>query len=226
MEKVKPAPIGPPASGPRRARLSRAEQNALNRARLLDAALSVFAAKGYHGASLDEVAEAAGFSKGAVYSRFQSKADLMLALMDRVVRERVARVEAIAESTQDYTLEAFQRANWDDLANARDWLLLTIEFRVHAFRDPELRARYAGFEKRHRDVMTDAILARLPGDRSSKHAKHAAQEAARVLLALGAGAMLSAATDPDGFSTAVFSRATDGIMQTLLLDRPGDSRRR
>src|SRR5438093_937347 len=50
------------------------------RAYLLEAAAAVFAARGFHGASLDEIAEAAGFTKGAIYSHFQSKADLFLAL--------------------------------------------------------------------------------------------------------------------------------------------------
>ena len=49
---------------------------------LLQAAAQVFAERGFHGASLDEVAAAAGFTKGAVYSNFKNKEDLFLALLE------------------------------------------------------------------------------------------------------------------------------------------------
>ena len=54
----------------------------MTREHLLEAAASCSPATGYHGASLDEVAAAAGFTKGAVYSNFKSKEDLFLALFD------------------------------------------------------------------------------------------------------------------------------------------------
>jgi AcrR family transcriptional regulator len=65
-------------SGP----LSRAEQQRATRAALIRAAREVFARDGYHGANLDRIATEAGFSKGAVYSNFASKAELFLAVMD------------------------------------------------------------------------------------------------------------------------------------------------
>ena len=62
-------------------RLSRAESAALTRRRLLEAAQRVFFERGFHGASLEAVAEEAA-TKGAVYSRFASKADLFLAYQE------------------------------------------------------------------------------------------------------------------------------------------------
>jgi AcrR family transcriptional regulator len=58
-------------------RLSRAEQNERNRALVLDAARRIFLARGYHAATLDEIADEAGFSRGVVKSRFGNKADLL-----------------------------------------------------------------------------------------------------------------------------------------------------
>ena len=55
----------------------------MTRQHLLDAAAIVFARKGFHGATLDEVAKLAGFTKGAVYSNFKSKDDLFLALLEQ-----------------------------------------------------------------------------------------------------------------------------------------------
>jgi len=64
-------------------RLTRDERRAQTRERLIDAAADVFNRLGYHGASLEAVADAAGYTKGAVYSNFASKADLFVALAER-----------------------------------------------------------------------------------------------------------------------------------------------
>ena len=71
-------------------RLSRAEQNERNQALVLAAARRVFLARGYHAATLDEIADEAGFSRGVVQSRFGNKADLFLALLEERIAERAA----------------------------------------------------------------------------------------------------------------------------------------
>src|SRR4051812_26363447 len=76
--------------GRRRKGLKRPEQVAANRRLLLDAAGRVFRDLGYTGASLDAIAEAAGFTKGAVYSHFTSKADLFLKLLEERIERRIA----------------------------------------------------------------------------------------------------------------------------------------
>ena len=77
-------------------RLSRAEQNDRNRALLFAAARRVFLARGYHAATLEQIADEAGFSKGVVYSRFASKADMFLALLEDRITERAAQNAALA----------------------------------------------------------------------------------------------------------------------------------
>ena len=63
-------------------RLTRPERKAATRRELLDAARTVFLRRGFHGASLDEIAEEAGYTKGAVYSNFEDKDALFLAVLD------------------------------------------------------------------------------------------------------------------------------------------------
>ena len=65
----------------RRTRAARAEQRD-GRAALLEAALEVFADRGYRDASVDEIAERAGYSKGAIYFHFSGKEDLFFALLE------------------------------------------------------------------------------------------------------------------------------------------------
>src|SRR5262245_1932710 len=81
----------------RRRGLPRADQVARNRAELLAAAGRVFRQLGYTGASLDAIADVAGFSKGAVYSHFTSKADLFLSLLESRIAERAEAQRAVVE---------------------------------------------------------------------------------------------------------------------------------
>jgi AcrR family transcriptional regulator len=78
------------AAAPRRQRLTRAEAKARAREQLLDAAAPTFARKGYAGASVEEIAESADYSIGALYSNFGSKEQLFLELMAARGERRVA----------------------------------------------------------------------------------------------------------------------------------------
>jgi len=142
-------------------RLTRAEQVERNRGRLLAAAREAFLERGYAGASLETISERAGFSKGVVYSRFASKADLFLALLERRIEERARHNEDAVRGHAP--AEAFARLLErvaEDQLSAQRWGLVVIEFRAHAARDPELNARYA---RLHEVTLTRlaGLLARL-----------------------------------------------------------------
>jgi AcrR family transcriptional regulator len=132
----------------RRKGLARAEQVARNREALLDAARQVFRDHGYAGASLDAVAEAAGFTKGAVYSHFASKADLFLQLLETRIDERFRRqVELVTEAGLDAGRSFIETVYATSSADPQ-WRLAVLEFRVIAARDPELNGRYAALHRR------------------------------------------------------------------------------
>ena len=140
-------------------RLSRAEQNDRNRALLLAAARRVFLERGYYAATLDQIADEAGFSKGAVYSRFASKADMFLALLEDRITERAAQNARLAcelAGTGDFAalLDLAEQAE----RGAPGWRLLVTEFRVHAARDPELNRRYAALHARAVDGVAQTFV--------------------------------------------------------------------
>src|SRR4029450_12282546 len=83
-----------------RQRLTRAEKSVQTRAQLMASARQLFLRRGFHAASLELVAEEAGFTIGAVYSRFGSKADLFLAILDEHIDRIVAEVAQVAEVDQ------------------------------------------------------------------------------------------------------------------------------
>ena len=93
----RPAVPAKRAASPRGGRLPR---NA-RRAQLLDAALEVFVAQGYHAAGMDDIAEHAGVSKPVLYQHFPSKLDLYLALLDTQAQDLVERIRSALDATTD-----------------------------------------------------------------------------------------------------------------------------
>ncbi|HEX7472671.1 MAG TPA: helix-turn-helix domain-containing protein, partial [Candidatus Limnocylindrales bacterium] len=125
-------------------RLSRDERRTQTRDRLVDAAVEVFNRLGYFGASLEAVADAAGYTKGAVYSNFATKADLFRAVMERTQGGRAAVSEALLRerSLSDF-IDLMGGLLADQAANEASYDLLTVEFWLAAMRDPALRAELA-----------------------------------------------------------------------------------
>ena len=172
-----------------RVRISRSERTEQNRERLLQAARRVFLAKGFDAATLDQIAEEAGFSKGVVYSQFESKADVFLTLLERRVAERAKRQLELAEALNglgDFD-ELFTEVT--RIQNAEPaWTLLVIEFRVFAARDRKLNRRYAAL---HRRAIEGIVrLLRIVYARSGVEAPAPLETLATHLLALGNGAAL------------------------------------
>ena len=132
-------------------RLTREQSAARTRERLLEAAQRVFFERGFHGASLEAVAEEAGLTKGAVYSRFESKADLFLAFQEERNRENIQGFRQ-----QFYDLEHHDR--WSDLIvgywrekllhDPPEYTLLVIEFWASACRDADVQRRFSDQHER------------------------------------------------------------------------------
>jgi AcrR family transcriptional regulator len=130
---------------------------------LLEAALEVFAERGFRDSSVDEIAERAGYSKGAVYWHFSSKDDLFFALLEERIDRPWNDHFAILESStpdQDMALEASRRLA-DFLRGEKALLLLEHEYWSLAIRDPKLRERYSKRQARLRAGLAKAIVARL-----------------------------------------------------------------
>jgi AcrR family transcriptional regulator len=142
-------------------RLTREERRAETRERLLDAAGEVFAAHGYHAASVDQVADRAGFSTGAVYSAFGSKEELFLALLDAQLREETEQLEAATRDRPSIDARVRGAADqWMSFVEREPSLvLLYTEFWAYAVRDPRVRPRIAAHYGDVRAALTQLISA-------------------------------------------------------------------
>ncbi len=171
-----------------------------NRTSVLAAARRVFLAKGYAGATLEAIAEEAGFSKGVVYSQFGGKADLFLALLDARIDERAAqneRLAADADSGAAAIVALLTNSDRDAQAEA-GWARVLIEFRSVAIRDPELNRRYAASHARTRQLLADLVERVLAG--AGIEITIPPRTLAEFILAFGAGLALERAADPDALS--------------------------
>jgi AcrR family transcriptional regulator len=119
------------------------------RARLIDAAARVFARAGFDGASVDAIAQEAGFTKGAVYSNFRSKDGLFVAVLEERVARRMRDIEEVffsPESLEDVRSGGHELGR--QLVAERDFWLLFIEVWSRAAREPALRERLAQLYER------------------------------------------------------------------------------
>ena len=139
-------------------RLSRMERREKTRQDLLTAAETCFVTRGFHATSVDEVAERAGYTKGAVYSNFASKEDLFFGVyqrrIDHVLTDVVPglRQAGAARAFDSLATGTIQRRDSDD-----GWLAVFFEFWAHVLRHPELRARFAESHIRFLEPLTDGV---------------------------------------------------------------------
>jgi AcrR family transcriptional regulator len=141
------------------ARLTREQSKALTRERLLVAARTVFARRGFHGASVEEIAAEAGHSTGALYSNFGGKEELFLALMDREIDAYSREIAAGLDEQRSVADRARGGAqHWMDIVEREpEMLMLFVEFWAYAARDPAARERVAASFARAREVLTRLI---------------------------------------------------------------------
>jgi len=132
------------------------------REHLLAAAAKVFAERGFHGASLDEVAAVAGFTKGAVYSNFKNKEDLFLALFKanyeqemQVLRETLADTEVPPEGR----ISEFVALIRDETRRAGNMGLLYQEFWLYAARNPAAREELTRIDDEGVEALAEIIEA-------------------------------------------------------------------
>jgi len=203
---------------PESKRESRAEKQARTRAELLATAAKVFARRGYRGASVEEIAEEAGYSHGAVYSNFSGKTDLFLAVLEEYMAERARELAGTqAALPEDAPIEARARAladQWmDRFARDRESFLLHMEFVAHAGRDPELAERFGARSAALREAIAayithyqdeEGIETALPPD-----------DLALVLRSLGIGLSIEALVSPGAVRQEVYGDFVELLVKLL-----------
>ena len=195
----------------------REERKAQTRGELVAAAATVFARRGFHGASVDQIAAEAGYTTGAIYWHFRGKDDLFLAVYEEFAATLVRDLEEIFDEGDG---DLAQRGR----AAAERWmrridrdpqsLILAHEFLVHAWRQPALREafehRLAGVRLAFARVITERAEA------SGATLPLAPEDTATVMRALGSALGLARLADPEAVRDDLFG----DVLALLFGEKP------
>jgi AcrR family transcriptional regulator len=205
-------------------RLTRAEKSAQTRAELLASARRLFLRHGFHACSLEMVAEEAGFTIGAVYSRFGSKADLFLAILAERIDQLVAEVAQVGGLHQPIPEQAELLAGrrMALLEQEREWFPLVLEFWSHAARDERLRHEFGACHER----LVGAYAGLIEADyaRLGLPLPLAPEVLARAVVAMGNGVALERLTDPARVPEGLLSTMAVAFLRGVTAGRPEERR--
>ncbi len=188
------------------ARLTREQSKAQTRDRLLAAARTVFARRGFHGASVEEIAAEAGYSTGALYSNFDGKHALFMALLEREIDAHAREIEEAVRERDTIAERARGGAErWMAMIEREPELqLLFLEYWAHAARDPAARRQVAACFARARHVLTRLIA---DGARDFQlELELPAEQLALAIDALADGIALQKMADPDAVPDDLMGR--------------------
>ena len=196
--------------------LTRKERQERTRAELLKGAARVFARRGYHGASVEEIAAEAGYTTGALYSNFKGKEQLFLALTDYELDKRLADFQAVVDAgaSPDDVEQAASERFAKFIREDPDWPLLFFEFWAYAARNEELRKEFRSRRQAIQQVIAVAI------ERQSAEAGLELPLPAEQ-IAVGVGALINGlaferVVDPDSVPDDLFGLIVSRLLAGLL----------
>jgi AcrR family transcriptional regulator len=197
--------------------MTRAEKRERTYEELILAAEKLFVERGFHATSVDEIAFEAGYTKGAVYSNFESKEDLFFVVYERRADRGVAEIEQVlrengpAAGLELLASDATQRRGRDD-----GWLAVYFEFWAHIVRNPSLRQRFARIHARAAEPMTVAVE-RLAEERGIVMPVEA-RSLNVAMIAMVSGLSLERLTQPDVVDVGLGARMVRLVLEDLGRD--------
>lgn len=194
---------------------SRTASQAETRERLLDAARTAFSTRRYTDVTLDQIANAAGFTKGAVYSNFDSKTDLLMAVLERRMdtggADDIHLIETAADDDlPDATGRRAGRTQERDLDSSR----IVAAAWAEAVADPTIGARYRDLRRRHQTRLAAAIRKRATA--AGIDMRQDPDALATGLIAMSMATMLEALIDPEIDVEAVHATMTDVVLAGVV----------
>lgn len=186
-------------------RMTRVEKQASTRAALLDSAAEAFTQVGYEAATVEGITEAAGFSRGAFYSNFESKDEVFLTLIESRIATSLQDIAAAFQQGVSAAERIRSGGEFLDslVAKDRQWCLLYMEFWARAVRDPKLRRRFGRQYELWRAGIADMIESQSRELGIGLDAPP--RELASALIALFEGHVLQRLIDPKSFDEGFFT---------------------
>lgn len=183
-------------------RQTREESRAKTRADLLDAARELFARQGFEGSSVEQISEAAGYSRGAFYSNFTTKEDLLIALIERCFQQDLDDLHRVGRDDPAATSVSFQQSATRDLSSNVTHLI-KMEFWMTALRYPRVREAYEANHARLRAAIGALITTQFTSLGAPLPAP--ADQLAAVIVALRNGLDTQKLINPDAFPDDLYA---------------------
>ncbi|WP_078278024.1 TetR/AcrR family transcriptional regulator [Mycobacteroides franklinii] len=195
------------------------------RARLLEAALDVFAERGFHGASIENICERAGFTRGAFYSNFSGKDELFFALFDASSDQLITQLQAALEQCRASPdpVGTFIALIDDKGPDQRRWYLISTEFTLYAIREPKAAAVLAEHDARLRREAAGVINELM--SIADRELIIDTELVARLATALREGAAAQVYVEPDAVEARMLERLAFPAMLRAFsqpVHRPSD----
>ncbi len=184
-------------------RLTRAQRQEQTRAELLEAARQRFLAHGYAATSLEDIADDAGFSKGAVYSNFGSKPNLCRDVLELIHREKFAEMAELATSDAELETRVAALSDWlERTAGDVGWTMLELEFAVLSRNNPELAQMITTLRNEAARMVVDVLesmsaeLGLTETQLANSAVAASLEDLGNLLLSAGIGLGIQRAIDP------------------------------
>ncbi len=196
--------------------MTREESRARTRELVLDSAAVIFRRDGFHQASVDEIAEEAGYSRGAVYSSFANKEEFFLALHDREAQKSVQLIaeRLLEDGTLEDAAQTAARTFYERHLADPEWSLLMAEFSVHAARNPDVARRFREQDQLWREAST-RMIAEICMRERVRCDEREADEVATAMMAIGCGITLEQQVAPDTVSVEMMEDVFVALAQRI-----------
>jgi len=196
-------------------RLTREDAQRVTRERLLASAYEVFARRGYAEASVELIAEHAGYSKGAVYSNFESKQAMFLELLRQRMEDDIGwSRELLASSDDPAAILSSLGDRLHEFEQKLDWCLISAEFQMEASRRPDIAAAYAELLRKNRKSLAGIISALFR--KAGTPLPMPAQEIAAMMMGMVQGLSMQRAADPEAVPRGLLTRSIQLFLSSLL----------
>jgi AcrR family transcriptional regulator len=191
-------------------RLTRAESRERTKERLLAAAAELFAERGVNGASVEQIAERAGYTRGAFYGNFEDKHDLVVALL----AQRRAREAVEVAALEGDVMARLKEWHAERAEHLPEWFALRTELTLYALRNPDARPSAGENERAARELIEASVRATF----AARGVEPPADPAflALIIHALEDGLLRQRYLSPEGTSDTVIADAVELLLRTWL----------
>jgi AcrR family transcriptional regulator len=184
------------------------------RAKILESSIKLFSDRGFNAASVDDICEEAGVSKGAFYHHFETKQTLFLALLDGWLQTIDTAIKASRDKTAPETFMQMTEAFPYIFGTAGEGLPMFLEFWLHASRDEKIwQASIAPYRRYHK-YFTSLIK---KGVDEGSFVDVDPELTARMIVAMAMGLLLQSLLDPKGAKWEKVAREVTSMMLDTLL---------